>query len=158
MQSRGALAAGSCRGSDAKHMRPSSPKSSIEHLCQWRGRWWSSWQPSELSAPGQPPDLQGVQIDARRRNNRRIGSRGSAEGDLMERILSPLAARVGHSSPPFVTESLSLSPVLPVSFILSLFLVSLFYRGIASAHRGSVRHVALALRRNGKTCRPRRGN
>lgn len=112
--------AGSCRGSDAEHMRPSSQKSSIEHLCRWRGRWWSSWQPSELSAPGQPPDLQGVQIDARRRNNRRIGNRGSAEGDLMERILPPLSPLASDVPlPPFVTESV-FPPSRPPPLVRSL--------------------------------------
>lgn len=56
-------------------------------------------------APSQPPDLQGVQIDARRRNNRRIGPR------IGPRVIwwreDPVALGrliVGHSSLPFVRE------------------------------------------------------
>lgn len=82
-------------------------------------------------APSQPPDLQGVQIDARRRNNRRIGPRigwRRFDGDPVASVV----VHVGHSSPPFVREDRLSYPFY-------------FYHRIASTHRGSVCRVVRAL-------------
>lgn len=103
-----------------------------------------------LGAPArsQPPDLQGVQIDARRRNNRRIGPRGSAEGDLMERILS--RCRSPHSSLATDTSSPYLPLLLPPAFcdggtlLYPFYFLSQWLR--TSAHCGSIRRVARTLR------------
>lgn len=77
-------------------------------------------------APSQPPDLQGVQIDARRRNNRRIGPRiGRRRFDGGSRRTGrPVAVHVGHSSSPFV-----LRECLSYSFY--------FYHRIVSTQRES---------------------
>jgi len=85
-------------------------------------------------APSQPPDLQGVQIDARRRNNRRIGP------------------RIGRGR--FDGERIPVAPVVLPSFTSDIPLRLLcerdaypfyFYHGIASTYRASVRRVPRAL-------------
>lgn len=108
-----------------KHMRPSSQKGSIEHLCQWRGNGGRHGNPRS-SRPQPTPGSTGCPGRCKETQQSSHRSRESVDGDLMERgprrIGPPVVVLVGHSFLPFVREARLSYPFY-------------FYHKIASTHR-----------------------